>query len=76
MKAALTTNSPSSHYGIPVLRIVDDDGNVTDLGPADPMPPGMGAKTAAEWAVAHASELGLDLTRSFCSQWPDGPQPQ
>lgn len=83
MRAELTTESPVSHYGIPVLRVLDEDDNYVDLGPADVMPPGMeesggSARSCSYWVAAHANAGTLDLedARSFCRQWPDGPQPE
>ena len=74
----LTTNSPASHYGIPVLRIDGDD-----YGPADSIEhtryahAGGTAGTAGCFvaAAANAGEMDLGAARAFCAQWPDGPQP-
>lgn len=79
MNAEMTTDSPLSHYGIPVLRITDCP-NAGDYGPAETVgaplvgEPGISAAAFAIQQIA----FGLDEAdvRAFCAQWPDGPQPQ
>jgi hypothetical protein len=76
IKAVLTTESASSHYRIPVLRITyRDDTPSVDLGPCDYYKPGMHAAYLVcfqSWAMGPET---LDAARAFCSQWPQGPQP-
>jgi hypothetical protein len=86
--ATLTTESPSSHYGIPVLRLEGSKvlDPLPDLGPADRMPSGL---TAADLVVACAmgelyagfggrivpmSRRTKAAARAFLAQWPKGPQ--
>ena len=76
--AVLTTASPASHYGIPVLRIEAYDIS-GDFGPADIIgePPKM--FTAAEIIAGWASQNGrtaeeLTAARKYLAQWPEGPQ--
>jgi hypothetical protein len=64
----LTTDHPSSSYGIPVL--VCEDG--TALGPIDLMPyatiadwPEGPLQTAVEWVEAHADEFDSALVAKF-----------
>ncbi len=73
--ATLTTASPLSHYGLPVLRIEAEDVS-GDFGPSDCIAPGL---TAAGVVAGWAKEEGrtpeeLQAARRFLSQWPDGPQ--
>jgi len=76
--AILTTGSPQSHYGIPVLRIEAEDVD-GDFGPADQIgnPPNVmtAAGIVAGWARTgkHTKEE-IEAARLFLSQWPDGPQ--
>ena len=75
-----TTEHPCSHYGIPVLLI---DGQA--YGPADSIEhtpyaeAGGTAGTAAYYACAMLNSEPSDELRkavtSFCTQWPEGPQP-
>lgn len=83
MTAELTTDSPASHYGIPVLRVHDDGTFVGDYGPADILPEQIAAAggiaaTAGYWvaAQANAGTIDREAARAFCAQWPDGPQPE
>lgn len=79
--AYLTTNSPMSHYGTPVLRIEANDAE-GDFGPADiigEVVGGGGIMTAADvvygWAIRpERTEAEFKIARSYLSQWPDGPQ--
>jgi hypothetical protein len=76
----LTTDSPASHYGLPVLRI--DAADVAgDFGPADLLgdvdrPETLtAAEIVAGWAMnAERNEEELEAARTFLSQWPEGPQ--
>ena len=79
--AVLTTDSPASHYGVPVLRIgaADVEG---DFGPADligdidrPETLATAACIVAGWAMnAERSEDERGAARAFLGQWPEGPQ--
>lgn len=85
--ATLTTYSPSSHYGIPVLRIegpgLDD---LPDYGPADVLPSGLPAQELVwSWLCCAdvsgdsggwepVTEAGRDAARAFCSQHPYEPE--
>ena len=80
VSAAFTTESPVSHYGIPVLRIKHPAGN-GDFGPGDLLPasedepPGTGAALVVK--IHQAKPLdgeALTAAKSFLSQWPAGPQ--
>lgn len=73
--AALTTYSPLSHYGIPILRIEGDDIN-GDFGPADIVHSTLtAADVVAGWAIKPERTDGeIETARLFLSQWPDGPQ--
>lgn len=73
--ATLTTASPMSHYGIPVLRIEADDVE-GDFGPADIID---GDMTAAGVILGWANRPGrtedeLRAARLYLGQWPEGPQ--
>jgi len=75
--AVLTVDAPGSHYGIPVLRIeAADIGG--DFGPADILsgPPLLyAAQVVAGWAAEPIrTAADRSVARSFCAQWPDGPQ--
>ena len=71
----LSTEPPSSHYRIPVL-VRSDSGDA--FGPADLL-------DVYHWGLQPAANVVCRLVknkpdalveaRSFCSQWPDGPQP-
>lgn len=75
--ATLTTESPASRYGNPVLRVVDPDGaDWLDYGPLDVLPSGL---TAAELVVMATSDGAwrcddLVLCQRFTRNWPEGPQ--
>lgn len=85
----LTTDSPQSHYGIPVMRVEGAAvADWPDVGPADVLGAGI---TAAQIACHYAdgthpdndggrysrpTKAGLAAAKAFCGQWPDGPQPQ
>ena len=78
--AVLTTDSPQSHYGAPVLRI--DAADVKgDFGPLDPIGDVgsplilTAAGIVAGWAMnAERSEDEREAARAFLRQWPEGPQ--
>lgn len=85
-EAWLTTDSPASHYGCPVLRIEADDVD-GDFGPADMIDTSGDANrihperivTAADvvagWARStERTPEEIEAARKFLSQWPDGPQ--
>ncbi|MBE0659006.1 MAG: hypothetical protein IH602_15035 [Bryobacteraceae bacterium] len=77
-RAVLTTNSPASSYGIPVLRITADDIE-GDFGPSDLIgQPGAlmpAAAVVAAWARDSArTEPELSAAAKFLRQWPEGPQ--
>ncbi|MGD0258964.1 MAG: hypothetical protein ABSD29_03975 [Verrucomicrobiota bacterium] len=75
----LTTYSPRSRYGIPVLRVRHPKGD-SDLGPTDLLPKeGQSKSPAAVLLLAiHAAHpltgKALEGARQFLRQWPDGPQ--
>ena len=76
--AILTTDSPGSHYGIPVLRIEAEDVD-GDFGPADVVvkkPPFItAADVVCGWAYDRdRTHDEVEAARRFCAQWPDGPQ--
>jgi hypothetical protein len=81
--AYLTTASPQSHYGIPVLRIdgakdIPDRG--IDYGPANVIAQTgnhmlTGASIVAGWAMdKKRTPREVEIARLYLSQWPDGPQ--
>jgi hypothetical protein len=79
--AVLTTASPQSHYGIPVLRIeADDIESDHDYGPADIIATVngkeiTGASVIAGWALQPGrTPEETHIARLYLSQWPDGPQ--
>ncbi len=69
--AFLTTESPQSSYGIPVLEINDQT-----FGPAESDPNGNNAaQIVASWArQGNRTVRQIDAAHSFLSQWPQGPQ--
>ncbi len=77
----LTTDSPQSHYGIPVVRfeLLPDS---PDCGPADLWPDSLGmldgltcADEVFAWGrKAERTEEEISAAKLFLSQWPDGPQ--
>jgi len=76
--AILTTDSPMSHYGVPVLRIEAEDVD-GDFGPADLIGevPNLvsAASIVAGWARSgERTREEIEAARLFLSQWPDGPQ--
>ena len=86
----LTTNSPASSYGLPVLRVSGRPGRrydgIDDLGPASQMPGQIVEITCAEYVLSavepscvkvfggNDSDEAIEAARLFCSQWADGPQ--
>jgi hypothetical protein len=75
--ATLTTDSPLSHYGVPVLRIEADDIN-GDFGPADILDSKKGltaADVVAGWAIDKDRTLEeRNIAQKYLSQWPDNPK--
>lgn len=77
--AILTTDSPQSHYGCPVLRIEAEDID-GDFGPRDLLgDPERGFVTAAEVVAGwigrgDRNESEVEAARRFLQQWPEGPQ--
>ena len=85
-RLVLTTDSPASSYGIPVLR--HEGCGCPDLGPSDPTPLCMyperlvqlfGPRDTAAELVAYLARLRGDeetkaAAQAFCAQWPEGPQ--
>jgi len=79
--AILTTNSPVSHYGIPVLQITAEDVD-GDFGPADligdldhPERIITAANIVVGWAkTGKRTKEEIEAAGLFLSQWPDGPQ--
>jgi hypothetical protein len=77
----LTTESPGTHYGIPVLRVEGHPAGAAALGPADlaPFVEGETPGTAAQllMSVHKARPLtgeALEGARQFLGQWQEGPQ--
>lgn len=75
----LTTESPLSRYGIPVLRPHPTPLRSADLGPADMLDYGgqlwPAAKHVQRFAKHHLDNQDLQqAAAAFCRQWPDGPQ--
>lgn len=79
--AYLTTESTSSHYGMPVLQITAEDID-GDFGPADiigdldkPDTLLIAAQIVYVWAMnKKRTPEEVQAAKSFLSQWPDGPQ--
>lgn len=79
--ARLTTDSPASHYGIPVLRVEAEDVS-GDFGPADligdiekPDKLITAAQVVAGWASKpERTKAEIETAASFLRQWPEGPQ--
>ena len=79
--AILTTGSPLSHYGVPVLRIEAEDVD-GDFGPADligdldqPERIITAASIVAGWAkTGERTREETEAARLFLCQWPEGPQ--
>ncbi len=77
----LTTNSPASHYGLPVLQITSED-VAGDFGPSDmvghlerPDTIVTAAGVVAGWAMQpERTSTEIKAARAFLSQWPEGPQ--
>jgi hypothetical protein len=72
-KAYLTTHSPQSHYGVPVLRI--DDDSPYDFGPADMIEIKGQITTAAQvvvnWAKRGKRRKGqIGAAEAFIRWWP------
>jgi len=75
VKAALTTDSPSSHYGIPVLRIEGEGWeNLPDYGPADILPSGLSGAALVVQVAGDFDAKTREAAQNFCAQWPEGPQ--
>ena len=80
----LTTDSPQSSHGLPVLRQISKrnpvPGSGWTFGPADPwLPAESDEQTAADIVMSWAREKGrtqleLEAARDFLRQWPEGPQ--
>jgi hypothetical protein len=76
--ATLKTNSPASHYGIPILRI-DASDVVGDFGPADliatePKPLSAAVIVAAWGGSPERTPEEREAARKYLCQWPNGPQ--
>ena len=87
LKAYLTTDSPASNHGVPVLRVegpgVED---WPDMGPADILESGVSAAalvcacaagTLPPWVGGTIHTMNAktrEAARRFCEQWPKGPQ--
>ncbi|OHD67197.1 MAG: hypothetical protein A2W19_11710 [Spirochaetes bacterium RBG_16_49_21] len=77
--AYLTTDSPASHYGAPVLQISADDID-GDFGPSDFIDDGnghifSGAQIVAGWvSQPDRTPEEISAARKFLQQWPEGPQ--
>jgi len=72
----LTTNSPASTQGIPILK-VDTEDTEGEFGPSDII--GEDLLTAAELIVEWAkkgkrNKEEIEAAKLFLSQWPEGPQ--
>ncbi len=80
-KARLTTESPASRDGIPVLRVGDADG-FGDYGPADVIDTSkLGGVSLPAAVLVQVWTLEEDRTAEerktanrYLSQWPEGPQ--
>ena len=77
-KTSLTTESPASHYGMPVLRI-EAEVVSGDFGPADLIGEPPKAFTAAQGVAGWGSQPERTpeeqhAAKAFLGQWPDGPQ--
>ena len=71
----LTTNSPASHYRLPVL-VVDAADLSGDFGPADLLGTSgiYAADLVAQWGSEEArTETERAAARRFLDQWPGGP---
>lgn len=72
--ARLTTESPRSSYGIPVLR-VDTEDLRGDFGPAERIGTGAAADVVAGWArEPDRTPEEIEAARAFLGSWPEGPQ--
>ena len=76
--AVLTTASPASHYGIPVLRIEANDVD-GDFGPGDLLGnlPNVfpAANIVAAWGRApERTDVEREVAALYLRQWPEGPQ--
>lgn len=87
VQAILTTDSPASHYGVPVLRVegkgVED---WPDFGPSDTLGSGFSAAALVAACATGVLPYGVggaihpmspatrEAARAFCRQWPNGPQ--
>lgn len=77
-EAWLTNENSASHYGIPNLEITGEDVSGV-FGPADIIgePPRLitGAQIVVGWAAqAERTDDEREAARSFCAQYPEGPQ--
>lgn len=82
----MTTYSPMSHYGTPVLRLsdkFDDPLRKADYGPADQiggrLAERFGNRTAADFLCRFVENCDpaddvANAIKAFLAQWPDGPQ--
>lgn len=75
--ARLTTDTPASSYGIPVL-VIDADDIKAELGPADIVPsspPITAADIVITWdSQPDRNEEERAAADRYLRQWPDGPQ--
>ena len=82
----LTTDSSTSSYGIPALRILPGIPGVmtpeSDLGPGDFIRHvdghyfvvGAIVKSSVEMNLKKYSKIEIAVVKNFLSQWPEGPQ--
>jgi len=80
-RVILTTNSPLSVHGIPVLRIEADDigGDYRAMDRIDATGTGEAVIPVAGMVVNWARHPGrtaeeLEIAKMFLRQWPEGPQ--
>jgi hypothetical protein len=77
-EARLTTESPASRHGVPVLEVTGE-GIIGTFGPRDVfgVPPKMmsAARLVHTWAMDPArTPQEKDAARRFLKRWPGGPQ--
>jgi hypothetical protein len=75
--AVLTTDTPASHYGIPML-VIDATDVRGEFGPADRLHPNISltaAQVVLAWGLApERTPTEKEAARRYLHQWPEGPQ--
>jgi hypothetical protein len=74
VRATLTTDSPASHNGIPVLRLEYATGETLDLRASHKHEDGISAAEIVKSTSWCFDSETLAAARRFCAQWPEGPQ--